>query len=329
MALCEKAATGEGHSRRRRAAAKPPRGQETGASGASLCAAHGGLRENRAIMLRLPRAAHYSICEKLCARELARLSKTASQWSRADDPRHAAFFACLADRVARARGVDAFIDYEVQGGTMYLVPEKTISSMLNYLEAVERLGSTKIVEKTISKKRCGAPFHRLTVEGHEDIDGRVVARARWDTNPPGAGRAILVAGQHVTRIEPRQPSKPSDAPAERSPPPAEWVYDAVSYGTVVHEAYFQCSKYYYVAWGDSQDVEVEVLQTYWTDDQNSKLTFYRRGHRFVTKRPSWEPRPAWSLAQQTSIEMHARRLAKKKEDDYWELQEYYREIDGY
>ena len=78
-----------------------------------------------------------------------------------------------------------------------------------------------------------------------------------------------------------------------------------------------------------QDVEVEVLQTYWTDDQNSKLTFYRRGHRFVTKRPSWEPRPAWSLAQQTSIEMHARRLAKKKEDDYWELQEYYREIDGY
>ena len=106
MALCEKAApTGEGHSRRRRAAAKPPRGQETGASGASLCAAHGGLRENRAIMLRLPRAAHYSICEKLCARELARLSKTASQWSRAGDPRFVAFFACLADRVARARGI--------------------------------------------------------------------------------------------------------------------------------------------------------------------------------------------------------------------------------
>ena len=35
---------------------------------------------------------------------MARLMKTASQWSREDDPRHAAFFACLADRVARARG---------------------------------------------------------------------------------------------------------------------------------------------------------------------------------------------------------------------------------
>ena len=314
------------------------------------CALHAGLPQNRASMLRLPRAAHYSICEKLSARELARLSKTASQWSREDDPRHAAFFACLAGRVARARGVAAFIDYKTQGGTMYLVPEKTISSMLNYLEAVERLGSTKIVEKTISKKRYGAPSRRVTVEGHEDIDGRVVARARWDTNPPGAGRAILVAGQHVTRIEPRQPSKPSDAPAERSPPPAEWVYDAVSYGTVVHKAFFQGRQYYYVAWGDSQDVEVEVLQAYRADDQDNEWsTFYCRGHRFVTKRPSWEPRPAWSLAQQTSIEMHARRLAQKKVDDdrpsrvyrrvceregpaahreLRELEEYYREIDG-
>ena len=146
MALCEKAApTGEGHSRRRRAAAKPPRGQETGASGASLCAAHGGLRETRAIMLRLPRAAHYSICEKLCARELARLSKTASQWSRAGDPRFVAFFACLADRVARARAViaarrhgttdDGSSDDEQLG---YVVPGKTIASTLKFLEAVER-----------------------------------------------------------------------------------------------------------------------------------------------------------------------------------------------
>ena len=97
-------------------------------------------------MLRLPRAAHYSICEKLCARELARLSKTASQWSRAGDPRFVAFFACLADRVARARGIAAFVDYKTQVGTMYLVPEKNISSMLNYLEAVERL---ELVERDV------------------------------------------------------------------------------------------------------------------------------------------------------------------------------------
>ncbi len=278
-------------------------------------------------MLRLPRAAHYSICEKLCARELARLSKTASQWSRAGDPRFVAFFACLADRVARARGIAAFVDYKTQVGTMYLVPEKNISSMLNYLEAVERLGSTKIVEKTI-RVRCGASFDRL-IEGHEDIDGRVVARARCEEKPPGSGHAILVAGQHVTRIEPRQPSKPSDAPAERPPPPAEWVYDAVSYGTVVHETHFQGAKDYYVTWGDSQDVEVEVLQAYRADDQDNEWsTFYRRGHRFVTKRPSWEPKPAWSPAQQKSIEMHARRLAQKKVDDYREELEYYREIDG-
>jgi len=282
VALCEKAApTGEGHSRRRRAAAKPPRGQETGASGASLCAAHGGLRENRAIMLRLPRAAHYSICEKLCARELARLSKTASQWSRADDPRHAAFFACLADRVARARGVDAFIDYEVQGGTMYFVPEKTISSMLNYLEAVERLGNTKIVERT-THMGCGAGFDPLSVDGHEDIDGRMVARARCDKNPAGWGSAILVAGQHVTRIEPHEP------------------YDAVSYGTVVHETKLPGGETtYYVAWPDITGVRQEMMGEH--------------GCRVVTKRPSWEPEPAWSPAQQKAIEKHARRVARQDE----------------
>ena len=152
---------------------------------------HGGLRGDRATMLRLPRAAHYSICDLLCARDAACLSETASQWSREDDPRHAAFFACLADRVARARGVAAFIDYDRPWGTMYLVPEKTISSMLNYLEAVERLGSTKIVEKTIRVPRCS--LGRRTVEGHEDIDGRVVARERCEEEPPGSGHAILVA----------------------------------------------------------------------------------------------------------------------------------------
>ena len=102
-----------------------------------------------ATMLRLPRAAHYAICDSLCAHDTARLSETTSQWYRKDDPRHAALRACVADRVARARGVDAFIDYDRPWGTMYLVPEKTISSMLNYLEAVERLGNTKIVEQVL------------------------------------------------------------------------------------------------------------------------------------------------------------------------------------
>ena len=232
-------------------------------------------------MLRLPRAAHYSICEKLCAREMARLMETASQWSREDDPRHAAFFACLADRVARARGVDAFIDYDRPWGTMYLVPEKTISSMLNYLEAVERLGNTKIVEQTIHM-RCGAGFDPLSVEGHEDINGRVVARARLEEKPPGSGHAILVAGQHVTRIEPHEP------------------YDAVSYGTVVHETKLPGGETtYYVAWPDITGVRPEMMG--------------ENGCRVVTKRPSWEPKPAWSPAQQKSIEKHAKRRARQDE----------------
>ena len=88
---------------------------------------HGGLRENRAIMLRLPRAAHYSICESLCARDTANLIETASQWSRKDDPRHAAMRACLVDRVARARAV-----------ARNVVPGKTIASTLKFLQAVER-----------------------------------------------------------------------------------------------------------------------------------------------------------------------------------------------
>ena len=79
-------------------------------------------------MLRLPRQAHYSICDNLCARDTARLIATASQWYREDDPRRAAFFACLADRVERARPVR---------GTSH-VPGKTIASTLKFLEAVER-----------------------------------------------------------------------------------------------------------------------------------------------------------------------------------------------
>ena len=85
-------------------------------------------------MLRLPRAAHYSICESLCARDTANLIETASQWSRKDDPRHAAMRACLVDRVARARAVAA----RGLGTTGYVVPGKTIASMLEFLDAVER-----------------------------------------------------------------------------------------------------------------------------------------------------------------------------------------------
>ena len=95
---------------------------------------HGGLRENRAIMLRLPRQAHYCICEKLCARDTARLIETASQWSRKDDPRRAALRACLADRVERLadRGLRARLI------AARVVPGKTIASTLKFLEAVER-----------------------------------------------------------------------------------------------------------------------------------------------------------------------------------------------
>jgi hypothetical protein len=75
-------------------------------------------------MLRLPRQAHYSICDKLCARDTARLIETASQWSRKDDPRHAALRACVADRVARARVVTGYVG--------------TIASPLQFIEAVER-----------------------------------------------------------------------------------------------------------------------------------------------------------------------------------------------
>ena len=75
-------------------------------------------------MLRLPRAAHYAICDSLCAHDTARLSETASQWYRKDDPRHAALRACVADRVARARVVTGYVG--------------TIASPLQFIEAVER-----------------------------------------------------------------------------------------------------------------------------------------------------------------------------------------------
>ena len=93
---------------------------------------HGGLRKNRATMLRLPRQAHYAIFDKLCARDTARLIETASQWYREDDPRRAAFFACLADRVERARAVES------RRYGRHVVPGTTIASMLEFLEAVER-----------------------------------------------------------------------------------------------------------------------------------------------------------------------------------------------
>ena len=140
---------------------------------------------------------------------------------------------------------------------MYLVPEKTISSMLKYLEAVERLGSTKIVEKTIRVPRC--THDRRTIEGHEDIDGRVVARERCEEKPPGSGHAILVAGEHVTRIE-------SDEP-----------YDEFSYGTVVKEEVSGGETIYYVEFGDARGVR--------------PCKMGEDGCRIVTKPPSWVPKP--------------------------------------
>ena len=97
----------------------------------ALCTA---AAQNRAIMLRLPRQAHYSICDNLCARDTARLIETASQWSRQDDPRRAALRACLADRVERLRnrGLRARLI------AARVVPGKTIASTLKFLEAVER-----------------------------------------------------------------------------------------------------------------------------------------------------------------------------------------------
>ena len=84
-------------------------------------------------MLRLPRAAHYAICDSLCAHDTARLSETTSQWYRKTDPRHAALRACVADRVARARGVAARQPCKMGN----VVPGKTMGSMLELLEAVE------------------------------------------------------------------------------------------------------------------------------------------------------------------------------------------------
>ena len=229
-------------------------------------------------MLRLPRAAHYSICDLLCARDAACLSETASQWYQRGDPRHAAFFAALADRVARARGVAALRQYDDCYST-YLVPDKTIPSMIKYLEAVERLGSTKIVEQT-TYMRCGAGSDPLTVESHEDIDGQVVARA--SSGMPYYGiTSVAVAGKHVTQIEPHQP------------------YHYVSYGLVVHEKELPGGRtIYYVAWPGITDVHPHLIG--WPG---------RSSCRIVTKRPSWEPKPAWTPTQQKAIEKQAKRLA--------------------
>ncbi len=165
---------------RRRAAANTPRGQETGAAGAPSYAAHGGLRRYRATMLRLPRAAHYSICDSLCAHDTACLSETASQWNQKDDPRHAALHACVADRVARAWGVASRQPLPTSSCNMgNVVPGKTLASMLKFLEAVEWPkvhGNGKIMEQITYYAPARLP---VSVEGHEDIDGRGSASIVW------------------------------------------------------------------------------------------------------------------------------------------------------
>ena len=142
-------------------------------------------------------------------------------------------------------------------------------------------GNEKIVEQ-ITHMRCGAGFDPLRVFGHETIDGQVVAQASCEDSPGGGVGTVAVAGEHVTRIEPHKP------------------YDAVSYGTVVHETKLPGGEtIYYVAWPDITGVRTEMMG--------------ENGCRVVTKRPSWEPEPAWSPAQQKAIEKHARRVARQDE----------------
>ena len=192
-------------------------------------------------MLRLPRQAHYSICDKLCARDTARLSETASQWYRKDDPRHAALYACVADRVARARGVAARQPLHTSSCNMgNVVPGKTMASMLKFLEAVEWPkvhGNGKIVEQITY---CANVHLPASVEGHEDIDGQVVARASYGRDPLQTRRAsgiVAVAGEHVTQIEPHQ------------------LYSSVRYGTVVYEEVQGGETTYFVFWPDYLSVQ--------------------------------------------------------------------------
>ena len=262
-------------------------------------------------MLRLPRQAHYSICEKLCARDTARLIETASQWSREDDPRHAAMRACVADRVARERGVASRRDSNVSPWKIgneptspcsmgNVVPGKTLVSMLKYLEAVEWPkvhGNGKIVEQ-IEYMPALLGLRPISVEGHEDIDGQVVARASCDWGPLRTRRAsgiVAVAGQHVTRI--KLDSEP---------------YYSVSYGTVMHEEKVPGGEtIYYVHWPDVLGVQPctmgEIRQTRWFGE--TELLDSLESRRVVTKRPSWEPKPAFSPSIWKEMEELTKELA--------------------
>ena len=97
-------------------------------------------------MLRLPRQAHYNICDKLCARDTANLIETASQWSRQDDPRCAAMRACIADRLARARDVTGYVG--------------EIVSPLKFLEAVERR-DWEITRTNHHNKDCNGQLEKI------------------------------------------------------------------------------------------------------------------------------------------------------------------------
>ena len=215
-------------------------------------------------MLRLPRAAHYSICDSLCAHDTARLSETASQWNQKDDPRHAALHACVADRVARARGGGGL-------GRGNVVPGNTMASMLKFLEAVEWPkvhGNGKIMEQITYYAPARLP---VSVEGHEDIDGQVVARASFGRDPLQTRRAsgiAAVAGEHVTQIEPHQP------------------YYSVRYGTVLHEEVLGGETFYLVFWPDYLSVQPCRI--------GHQFGHLGPGRRVVKKRPSWEPQPAFS-----------------------------------
>ena len=247
-------------------------------------------------MLRLPRAAHYSICDSLCAHDTARLSETASQWYRKDDPRHAAIHACVADRVARARGIAARHPSPTSGWDMenVVVPGKSMASMLKFLEAVEWPevhGNGKIVEQRMMISESWIP---ISVEGHEDIDGQVVARASSDRGPFArrtrrASGIVAVAGQHVTRIKPHQP------------------YYIVSYGTVVHEEEVTGGETSYdVLWADEPIVQRCTMgEGPFPLYDGIRVT----GRRIVTKRPSWEPKPAFSPSTWKEMEERAKELA--------------------
>ena len=254
-------------------------------------------------MLRLPREAHYSICDSLCAHDTARLSETTSHWYRKDDSRNAALHACVADRVAWARGVAARQPSPTSPCKFgNVVPGKTMASMLKFLEAVEWPkvhGNGKIVEQ-IEYMPAFLNLPPIPVD-HEDIDGQVVARASYDTALLLTQRAngiVAVAGQHVTRI--KLDSQP---------------YIQVSYGTVVHEEEVPGGEtIYYVLWPDVLGVKPctmgespeEVHDGVW----GRAFIRGKTGRRVVTKRPSWEPKPAFSPSAWKEMEELTKELAR-------------------